>query len=91
MQRWEYLSVQVGAGAIGDGRARNHPLGERLGKLGEQGWELATGLLTDDPKHAVLVFKRPRSSDDNNETVLTLRMDMGGHKPLTPPLASATR
>ena len=59
MNAWEYLSIQVRTVPVAHiGRGAEHPIGERLGKLGSQGWEMTGVALTDDPAWSLLFFKR---------------------------------
>lgn len=59
MTAWEYRSIQVRTVPVASvGRSGEHPIGERLTKLGSEGWELTGVALTDDPAWSVLLFKR---------------------------------
>ncbi|MBN1593065.1 MAG: DUF4177 domain-containing protein [Candidatus Coatesbacteria bacterium] len=60
--KWEYKTIQMGAGGLIGGRISTDKLEALMNSLGSEGWELVTSFATSFgagmTRDAVLIFKR---------------------------------
>ncbi|MBN2513503.1 MAG: DUF4177 domain-containing protein [Sedimentisphaerales bacterium] len=62
---WEYKTIKLAATGWAGGKIDELRLDKMMNDLGQQGWELAAALDTNEgygnTKDVVVIFKRPRS------------------------------